>query len=96
VSRIIEDLLAEGLVREIGEGVSQGGRRPTFEKVRKTVNARSLSMISSNVMIRPATFGVKTAVTGAVSLILSEVISLNRDETLSRPKSPPHKKCLIL
>jgi glucokinase-like ROK family protein len=68
----------------IGGGVAQAGEI-LFEKVRKTVNARSLSMISSNVMIRPATFGVKTAVMGAVSLILSEVIGLNHDETLSRP-----------
>jgi DNA-binding Lrp family transcriptional regulator len=28
VSRIVEDLMAEGLVREIGEGPSQKGRRP--------------------------------------------------------------------
>jgi len=68
----------------IGGGVAQAGEI-LFEKVRKTVNARSLSMISSNVMIRPATFGVKTAVMGAVSLVLSEVINLNHDETLSRP-----------
>ena len=67
----------------IGGGVAQAGEI-LFEKVRKTVNARSLSMISSNVMIRPATFGVKTAVMGAVSLVLSEVINLNHDETLSR------------
>jgi glucokinase-like ROK family protein len=68
----------------IGGGVAQAGDI-LFEKVRKTVNARSLNMISSNVLIRPATFGLKTAVMGAVSLILSEVVSLNHGETLIRP-----------
>jgi glucokinase-like ROK family protein len=63
----------------IGGGVAQAGDI-LFEKVRKTISARSLNMISSNVIIRPATFGVKTAVMGAVSLILSEVISLNNNE----------------
>lgn len=63
----------------IGGGVAQAGEI-LFEKVRKTISARSLNMISSNVIIRPATFGVKTAVMGAVSLILSEVISLNNNE----------------
>ena len=32
VSRIVEELIREGLVRESGEGVSQGGRRPTLLK----------------------------------------------------------------
>ena len=32
VSRIVEGLLEEGLVREMGAGVSQGGRRPTLLK----------------------------------------------------------------
>ena len=32
VSRIVEALLEEGLVREIGAGVSRGGRRPTLLK----------------------------------------------------------------
>jgi DNA-binding Lrp family transcriptional regulator len=30
VSRIVEDLIKAGLVREIGAGASQGGRRPTL------------------------------------------------------------------
>jgi glucokinase-like ROK family protein len=68
----------------IGGGVAQAGDM-LFEKVRKSVNARSLNMISSNVLIRPATFGLKTAVMGAVSLILSEVISLNHGEISIRP-----------
>jgi len=63
----------------IGGGVAQAGDI-LFEKVRKTISARSLNMISSNVIIRPATFGLKTAVMGAVSLILSEVISLNNND----------------
>ena len=68
----------------IGGGVAQAGDI-LFEKVRKTVNARSLNMITSNMLIKPATFGLKTAVMGAVSLVLSEVISLNHDENLNRP-----------
>ncbi len=68
----------------IGGGVAQAGDI-LFEKVRKTINARSLNMISSNVSIRPATFGLKTAVMGAVSLVLNEVLSLNHDEGLARP-----------
>ena len=63
----------------IGGGVAQAGDI-VFEKVRRIVNARSLHMNASNVLIRPASFGLKTAVMGAVSLILSEVISLKHDE----------------
>jgi len=59
----------------IGGGVAQSGDI-LFDKVRKTVNARALKKISSGVDIRPATFGIKAAVMGAVSLVLSDVISL--------------------
>jgi len=60
----------------IGGGVAQAGDI-LFDKVRKTVAARSLKKISSEVEIRPATFGIKAAVMGAVSLILREVLNLN-------------------
>jgi glucokinase-like ROK family protein len=63
----------------IGGGVAQAGDI-LFEKVRKTVNARALSKISSEVLIGPATFGMKAAAMGAVSLILSDVINLNNDD----------------
>ncbi len=68
----------------IGGGVAQAGDI-LFEKVRKTVNARSLNMVSSTMPIRPATFGLKTAVLGAVSLVLNEVLSLNHEEGLAKP-----------
>jgi glucokinase-like ROK family protein len=60
----------------IGGGVSQVGDI-LFDKVRKTVNARALNKIAKDVVIRPATFGMKAAVMGAVSLILSEALNLN-------------------
>ena len=60
----------------IGGGVAQAGDI-LFDKVRQTVNARALNKISSNVVIKPASFGIKAAVMGAVSLILSEVVNLN-------------------
>jgi glucokinase-like ROK family protein len=61
----------------IGGGVAQAGDI-LFDKVRKTVNARALNKIAKDVVITPATFGMKAAVMGAVSLILSEVLNLNR------------------
>jgi glucokinase-like ROK family protein len=60
----------------IGGGVSQAGDI-LFDKVKKTVNARSLNKISSEVIIKPATFGMKAAVMGAISLILSEVLNFH-------------------
>lgn len=65
----------------IGGGVAQAGDI-LFDKVRRTVNARALNKISSSVVIKPASFGIKAAVMGAVSLILSEVVNLNQDDRL--------------
>jgi glucokinase-like ROK family protein len=67
----------------IGGGVAQAGDI-LFEKVRKTINARSLNKISSEMLLKPATFGMKAAVMGAVSLVLSEVINLNHTESRAR------------
>jgi glucokinase-like ROK family protein len=63
----------------IGGGVAQAGNI-LFDKVRKTVNSRALDKIASGVMIKPASFGIKAAVMGAVSLILSDVVNLNHDD----------------
>jgi len=60
----------------IGGGVAQAGDI-LFDKVRKTVQARALNKTASGVAILPATFGLKSAVMGAVSLILSGVVNLN-------------------
>jgi hypothetical protein len=43
------------------------------------VNARALNKISTNLVIKPASFGMKAAVMGAVSLILSEVVNFNHE-----------------
>ena len=60
----------------IGGGVAQAGDI-LFDNVRRIVNARALHKIAKDVVIIPATFGMEAAVMGAVSLILSEVLSLN-------------------
>jgi glucokinase-like ROK family protein len=59
----------------IGGGVSQAGEI-LFDRVRRTVLARSMNKISEGLLIKPATFGAKAAVMGAVSLILKDVLSL--------------------
>jgi glucokinase-like ROK family protein len=59
----------------IGGGVAQAGDI-LFDKVRKTVNARALNKTAGEVAILPATFGLKSAVMGAISLILSGVVNL--------------------
>jgi len=60
----------------IGGGVAQAGEI-LFDRVRKTVFARSMNKIAEGLVIKPATFGPKAAVMGAVSLILRDVLSLN-------------------
>ena len=72
----------------IGGGVAQAGDI-LFEKVRKTVNARSLKKISTEVLLKPATFELKAAVMGAVSLILNEVINLNQNEGVIASSASP-------
>jgi glucokinase-like ROK family protein len=60
----------------IGGGVAQAGDI-LFDRVRKTVNARALNKTAGEVAILPATFGLKSAVMGAISLILSGVVNLD-------------------
>lgn len=62
----------------IGGGVAQAGSI-LFDKVRETVKSRALNKISSNLVIKPASFGMKAAAMGAVSLILSEVVNFNHE-----------------
>jgi len=59
----------------IGGGVAQAGDI-LFDTVRKTVSARALNKISRGVEIIPATFGLKAAAMGAVSMILDNVLNL--------------------
>ncbi|MDH4271460.1 MAG: ROK family transcriptional regulator [Candidatus Aminicenantes bacterium] len=60
----------------IGGGVAQAGDI-LFDRIRKTVNSRSLKKTAGDVAILPATFGLKSAVMGAISLILSRVVNLD-------------------
>jgi glucokinase-like ROK family protein len=60
----------------IGGGVAQAGDI-LFDKVRKTVSARSLKKIAKDIQIVPATFGKKASVMGAVSLIANDVFNLD-------------------
>ncbi len=59
----------------IGGGVAQAGDL-LFDTVRKTVAARSLNKISRDVLIQPATFGIKAAAMGAIAMILDYVLNL--------------------
>jgi glucokinase-like ROK family protein len=63
----------------IGGGVAQSGSI-LFDKIRKTVNSRALDKVASGVLIKPASFGIKAAVMGAVSLVLSDVVNLKNDD----------------
>lgn len=60
----------------VGGGVAQAGDI-LFEKVRKTVDTRALYKSASEATIVPATFGTKSAVMGAISLVLSGVVNLD-------------------
>ncbi|MBP1659856.1 MAG: hypothetical protein H6P95_1048, partial [Candidatus Aminicenantes bacterium] len=70
----------------IGGGVAQAGDI-LFDRVRKTVQARALKKTSGAATILPATFGLKSAVMGAVSLILSGVVNLNFEHRAHSAKS---------
>jgi glucokinase-like ROK family protein len=60
----------------IGGGVAQAGDI-LFDTVKKTVTTRSIKNISREVDILPATFGMKAAAMGAVSVVLDNVLHLN-------------------
>ncbi len=59
----------------LGGGVAQNGDL-LFERVRKTVTARSINNISREVEILPATFGIRAASMGAASVVLDYVLHL--------------------
>jgi glucokinase-like ROK family protein len=75
IAGLINLLSPEAIV--IGGGVAQSGDI-LFDMVRKTVNSRALNKISREVAILPATFGMRAAVMGAVSLILNKVLNLEQ------------------
>jgi len=74
IANLINIFNPEAIV--IGGGVAQAGDI-LFNKIRKTVSARSLKKISKDVQILPATFGMKASVMGAVSLIANDIINLD-------------------
>jgi len=78
----------------IGGGVAQAGDI-LFDKVRKTVNARALNKAASEVAIMPATFGLRSAVMGAVSLILSGVVNLDYEHVNFRAASEPDRPAAV-
>jgi glucokinase-like ROK family protein len=77
IANLINIFNPEGIV--IGGGVAQAGDI-LFDKIRKTVNARSLKKISKDVQIIPATFGLKASVMGAVSLVANDIFNLNNQK----------------
>ena len=77
VSAIVEDLKTEGLVEEVGEGESTGGRRPTLLKL------RAAEPIALGVSITP------TCTTVATSDLAGRV--LDQEEFLTDPKGTIHK-----
>jgi len=60
----------------IGGGVSQAGDI-LFNPIKETITKRAISRLSEDVLIMPASYGMKATVMGAVSLILNEVLNLN-------------------
>ncbi len=70
----------------IGGGVAQAGDI-LFDRVRRTVQTRALKKTAGSVLILPATFGLKSAVMGAVSLILSSVVNLNFERNADSAKN---------
>jgi glucokinase len=79
----------------IGGGVAQAGDI-LFDRVRKTVNSRALNKTASEVAIMPATFGPRSAVMGAVSLILSGVVNLDYEHVNFRAASEPDRPAAVV
>src|SRR6185503_7446396 len=86
ISAIVEDLKTEGLVEEVGEGESTGGRRPTLLKL------RAAEPIALGVSITPTCTTIATSdLAGRVidqeefltdaDKTLNQVISVVRDFT---------------
>lgn len=73
IAGLINLLTPEAVV--IGGGVAQAGDI-LFDNVRKTIRRRGLTQIAQDVTIQPATYGLRAAAMGAVSLILQDVLSL--------------------
>ncbi len=90
--REAELLLGQGA--NVGEAIRKlGVSEQTYYRRRKEYGGmrvdqarrlKDLDKISSGGLIKPASFGIKAAVMGAVLLILSEVVNLNQDDRRSQ------------
>ncbi len=69
----------------LGGGVTLAGEC-LFDNIRKTVNSRALNRSSRDVPLRPATFGLKAAAIGAVSLVMNKLLNLELEHHLSSHK----------
>ncbi|MGB9907483.1 MAG: ROK family transcriptional regulator [Candidatus Saccharicenans sp.] len=69
----------------LGGGVIQAGEI-LFDNVRKTINARALNRSARGVPLLPATFGLKAAAMGAVSLVMNKLLNLELECFLSKEK----------
>jgi predicted NBD/HSP70 family sugar kinase len=78
ISAIVEDLTAEGLVEEVGEGESTGGRRPTLLRL------RAKEVISIGVAITP------TVTTVATSDLAGRIVAQKQFPTDPDPEKTLH------
>jgi len=69
----------------LGGGVIQAGEI-LFDNVRKTIRARALNRSARGVPLLPATFGLKAAAMGAVSLVMNKLLNLELECFLSKEK----------
>lgn len=69
----------------LGGGVIQAGEI-LFDNVRKTISARALNRSARGVPLLPATFGLKAAAMGAVSLVMNKLLNLELECFLSKEK----------
>lgn len=79
ISALINLFNPEAVV--LGGGVTQAGEI-LFDTVRKTINARALTRSSRGVALLPATFGLKAAAMGAVSLVMNKLLNLELENYL--------------
>ena len=70
----------------LGGGVTQAGEI-LFDTVRKTINARALTRSSRGVALLPATFGLKAAAMGAVSLVMNKLLNLELENYLQSQRT---------
>ncbi|RFT15277.1 MAG: putative ROK-family transcriptional regulator [Candidatus Saccharicenans subterraneus] len=84
ISALINLFNPEAVV--MGGGVIQAGEI-LFDNIRKTINARALNRSSRGVPLLPATFGLKAAAMGAVSLVMNKLLNLELECFLQKQKS---------